>query len=403
MAGQVAVDVLSQPAVDSKTMSCRFLISTDAIDRDKMAVRQEGIRLDYYQLNPVVLYGHGMEGIVLPIAMSEDDEGSITVQREGNHTYARAFHKPSDKVSSQMYDAVSCGLLRAASVGITPKACSVMYDAEGAKVPIIDECMLNEWSYCAIGVNPEAVVKSMGGKSKVSNSWLEAYALQSDAALRILERGTLDGSPIDPVIRKSLSQLRPVATGSGVGFNFGEKKMLKSLTSQEVKSMNARQLMKACASMESYDDKTKSLIKSAAGFGEPETGDEKKDEEKPEEKPAETPAPSTDSSQAAADSLLSDSSSESSDDKPVGTSEEVKKEEPKAEEDKPDPAPGEMPLSAKVLTNLHGDLKELISTAEAAMKPVENPDVVKKVTQELDRLRDCVASIEGFSRRLIRS
>jgi hypothetical protein len=363
--GQAVIDLLSQPAVDQLAMSVRMRISTDVVDRDKMAVRQNGIKLDYYVNNPVVLFGHGVEGISIPVAMSEDEDGNCTVFRADDGTYAKAFHKPADKVSSQMFDAIASGLLRAASVGITPLSVSVSYDSDGNKIPIIDECMLNEWSYCAIGVNQEAVCKST--KSKPNRRVIEALAMQSDAAARILGRGKLDGSVIVPELKKSLSLLLP-RSATTKGFDFAEgKQVLKSLSAAAVKAMTGRQLMKACLEKDMYDCGSQKLLKEAAGFG---------------DMPEETkPLESTESTEATADSAAT----------------EPAKEEEKPEEKTDDaPASGDQPQGAKIVTAMYDNLVGVVDTVEEEMKACENKELCAEVNVEIDKLKECLTAIQGI-------
>ena len=181
----MAVDILSEPAINPTELSVRMCISSDAVDREDMIIRQEGINTALYRPNPVVLWGHGLEGISLPIAMSEDLEGNLTVTRDDNYTYARAFHNAKDKLSSQFFEAVSSGLIRAASIGITPTSVSCLYDRSGDRIPVVDTGNMNEWSYCAIGVNPEAVLKSASARRK-NEPWIKAWALQSEAVQKIM-------------------------------------------------------------------------------------------------------------------------------------------------------------------------------------------------------------------------
>lgn len=260
--GRAAVDVLSLPTVDPDTMSVLMRISTDAVDRERMVIRQEGISTEHYVSNPAVLYGHGEQGIVLPVAMSEDDDGNCTVYVAEDGTYARAFHKSMDKTSSQMFDAVNCGLLRASSVGVTPQDISIRYGRDGEKIPVVESCWLNEWSYCTVGVNPESVImKSLN--SSGGSLLLTASALQCDAAIRILNRGTLDGAPILPSIKKALLGLQPKARATSLGHDFKGSQMTKKLQADEIQKMTRGQLMKSLTKMMEYDEPTQKMLAEA--------------------------------------------------------------------------------------------------------------------------------------------
>jgi hypothetical protein len=369
----LGVDTLSNPAVDHATMSVYMRISTDAVDRERMVVRQEGIDISLYRINPVVLYGHGEDGIVLPVAVSEDPQGNCTVTLEEDGTYARAYHKSNNKISSQIFDAVACGLLRASSVGITPKEVSYRLDSRKRKVPVVDACYLNEWSYCSVGVNPESViVKSLRNKSGYGKL-LEAYALQCAAAEAILERNTLDGSPILPEIRKSLMSLVPKSGAYTGGFNFRETgKMTKSLTRQQVKRMSTLQLAKSMTKMLDYDMDTQKMF-----------GEEVEDRESSEdvEDVADTETQETEEDEGIASGP---------DDMPVDSEDATETTETSG---------GQKPGST-VIHKIHSDLKSLVSSAEAAIAPIENPGVVKEIGKEIETMRDCMLRIEGIHDKL---
>lgn len=327
-------DVLSEPAIDASRMSVRMRISTDTIDRDGHIVEQSTILTDNYRANPAVLLSHG-EDYSLPVAVSESPEGEFTVTRQEDGTYATAYHKSQDEMSSQVFDAVACGLLRASSIGIDPLGAMIKI-IDGEEVLIVTPCDMTEWSYAAIGVNPQALVKSHRARS--NGKLLESWALQCEAASRILHRGTLDGRPILPALRKSISGLL-VPQGSVTGHTPERKVMKKQLTKEAVSKFTARQLVKAMSEMGEYDEASQAVIKEAAAG-----------------MPDETPA-----------------SGES-----------------------PETTPDDMPLGARVVAGVHEQLKQLISTAENAMGPVENPDVKEKLEEELAKLNECVVSVEGL-------
>ena len=96
LTGQFAQDTIWEPAIDEQVMTVRMRISTAELDRVNHVVDQDGIETDFYQDNPVVLFGHGMEGITLPVAVSEDSEGILTITRESDGTYAVAHHLSRD-------------------------------------------------------------------------------------------------------------------------------------------------------------------------------------------------------------------------------------------------------------------------------------------------------------------
>jgi len=290
--GQAAIDMLSAPAINESELSVRMRISTDAVDRERMSIVQEGILLDLYVGNPVVLFGHGEAGIEIPVAMAESPDGKVVVWRErGDGTYSKGYHKQAVKESMQIFDAVKCGLLRASSVGVTPIEFGSYQDSQGRKIPIVKSCYLNEWSYCAIGVNPQALVKSWSGRVSAGlEPWNEAWNLQCAAAIAILDRNTLNGESILPALRKSLSCLvpgrrEPGRLASERGSSTSDRcdgadlSMQKSFTREEVSALNDRDLMYAITKQFEYNFQTRKA------FGE----EAKKRQEEKDDKPADGP------------------------------------------------------------------------------------------------------------------
>lgn len=375
-----AVDTITKPSVCEEDMSVRMLISTDCVDRERMVIAQDGIDISLYRANPVVLYGHGEEGIVTPVAISEDKAGNCTVERGEKGTYATAYHTNKDKISSQMFDLVCCGLLRASSVGVTPKSVSYRYSKDGDKIAVIDECYLNEWSYCTVGVNPQSIVAKQFKGSPEYQEMLDAYALQSERLSTILSRNTLDGSSIHPVIKRSLIGLRD-------RLKSGVLDMPKSLTRQQIKKMNGVQLAKSLAKMMDYDSETVKMLRDEAKMMKDEyksydkeydDDDMESDDDSDEVEVEEEVTASMDSEDDMAASGPEDVAEESS--------EEVEAEEPAGDE-----KPGAAAIKAG-----HADLMELISKLEASAGATENPGVVKGLQKEIDRLNDSLMSMEAL-------
>ncbi len=273
--GRIGVDTLGKPAVDQNELTVRMRISTNAIDRDRMIISQTGIDTEFYVDNPVVLFGHGEQGIHIPVALSEDRSGQCTVWRDGDATWAVAYHNKNDQVSMQIFDAVLNKLLRASSVGVTPKPGGIYHKMIGSeKIPIVDGCWLNEWSYCAVPVNPQALIKSYGRLKR--EDVLRESELQCERASAILSLNRLDGKPIIEPIRKALMSLLPGKTP----YVTGAQSMKKSITRDQLKSMDKISLAKMFKSRDEFDDESKKTIEeeSAKAFPAEDGSEEKKPE-----------------------------------------------------------------------------------------------------------------------------
>ena len=350
LAGQFAIDTVSEPAIDEAAMTVRMRISTPQIDRVNHVVKQSGLRTDLYQNNPVVLYGHGLE-ISLPVAQSEDNDGNLTITTEADGTYAKAFHNAKNKLSMQFFDLVVQKFLRSSSVGITPTPGSVSkgYDSNGEEVLFFDEAWLNEWSYCTIAINPGARIMT-----KSYEIVRDLHGLQCEAANRILGSNTLDGSRIHPAIMKSL-QASLVRTTSSPGFEPREIIQMKKVTAEQVKAMRPKQLAKAMVELKEFDPESQQIVKEAF-------------DGMPDEMNAPMPGPP---------------------DGEVPVEELI---EPVAEESA---EPDDTPLGAKVIRSIHDGITSLIETATKALGPVEAPEVKDGVTEILGQMQELATSLEG--------
>ncbi|AMV35649.1 hypothetical protein VN12_26390 [Pirellula sp. SH-Sr6A] len=346
---QIAVDSVAAPAVDETNLTVRMRISTSQMDRVNHVVNQDGIKLDIYRDNPVVLYGHGLEGITLPVAVSEDGDGNVTVTQEEDGTYAVAHHQAKNKLSMQFFDLVVQKFLRTSSIGISVEDCAIGFDSFGDEILFIETAFMNEWSYCTLPVNP-------GARIVKSNEFLKEIAdLQCEAANRILSLNTLDGQSIHPVIRKSLlSTLETRASTPGIDSKQSERVVeMKKLTSEQIKKMGPKQLAKSMAEMGEYDEMSQGMLRAAAEL--------LSDDEAP------APGPASDA---------------------VASQEVVV--------DEPEIVGEELPLGAQVLRSIHGNLLGLIETATKALGPVEADDVKSQATEVLQQARDLATSLEGL-------
>jgi hypothetical protein len=349
MSGQMAYDVLTEPAIDIDKMTVRVRISTDQLDRINDVVNQDGGLFDNYRENPVVLYGHGMEGIVFPVALSEDHDGNMTITREEDGLYAVAYHSPRLKFSSQLFDLVLEKFIRASSVGINPTQIGLGFNSYGDEIRFLDEWELNEWSYVSIGCNPGALVSKRLPKVQ------EFYDLQCEAANRILGRNRLDGAAIHPLIRKSLqSTLITRASTPGIAPEpEKEVKEMKKTTLDELKKSTPKQLAKMMGEIKEYDDESQCMIKTAV-------------EMMPEAK-AEPPSGDAPAAGDSAD---------------VSSTTEV-------------PESDDTPLGAKVLKAMYEQLLSFIDVATKSLGPVEAAGVKDSAGEVLNSLRDLATSIEG--------
>ena len=205
--GSLAIDHISPPYVDRAAMSAQAVISTATIDRVGDLLIPRGCRLENYAKNPIVLWAHGLEGITQPIGTSLSPDGELAVSVSETEVKATSWFSQKSLESAQIFELIDEGIIRATSVRETPLQSRIHHDSSGDEVLIVEEWELEEWSWCAIGINPDAVAKT-------------------------LHRNRLGGQPITPSVLKSLIAVAPVSRKFGIGLAT-EKDMNVPLESEE--------------------------------------------------------------------------------------------------------------------------------------------------------------------------
>jgi len=209
MNGSLAIDHISPPYVDRAAMSAQAVISTATIDRVGDLLIPRGCRLENYAKNPIVLWAHGLEGITQPIGTSLSPDGELAVSISETEVKATSWFSQKSLESAQIFELIDEGIVRATSVRETPIQSRIHHDPNGGEVLIVEEWELEEWSWCAIGINPDAVAKT-------------------------LHRNRLGGQPITPSVLKSLIAVAPVNRRFGIGIGLTtEKDMTIPLESEE--------------------------------------------------------------------------------------------------------------------------------------------------------------------------
>ena len=215
-------------------MAATAIISTPVVDRVGDVLNPLGCKLDNYRKNPAVLWAHGFDDITLPVGKSEDPDGNLSVSISEEGVAATCFFSQRSLEAAQIFELVDEGVVRGTSVRETPIVSSFQRDQQYGDqrdqqygdLLIVDEWDLEEWSWCCVGVNPEAVAKALG-------------------------RNRLAGKPIVPSILKSLSAVAPSLKHYGKGFDPAETVPVKKrYTPAQLKAMSDEDLTKAKADAE---------------------------------------------------------------------------------------------------------------------------------------------------------
>lgn len=259
-ANGVVVTALVDPIVDPVEMTAFAVINTTAIDYEGEVILPEGVMLGNYANNPVVMWDHGKE-ISLPIGISQSPAGELDIYRGQDRIEARTYFANSFAFAGQIFALIDERVIRATSIGVIPIQIAEYVSPAGQTVPVTERSNMVEYSWCPIGVNPEAV--SSGQKSLFPDWLSEAASLQVDRAIDVLNRGSLGGDRLLPAIRKSLAAMVPKPKGLLIKpFDTEEDEMPKdTLTAREVKKMTLAQLKSM--DMSKYDDQAKAMVEKA--------------------------------------------------------------------------------------------------------------------------------------------
>ncbi len=186
--------------VDTNEMSATAVISTATPDRVQDILMPRGCSVENYAKNPVVLWSHGLdEGLKLPLGTSANPDDSLAFWITDDEVKAKCYFAKSNSIAVQIFQLVADKIVRATSVRETPvPGKSRQIFRNGHTYTVVDEWLLEEWSWCLIGVNPDALGKC-------------------------LSHNRLDGRPIAEPIFKSLTAMMPEKKPLVQGF--GDLKM----------------------------------------------------------------------------------------------------------------------------------------------------------------------------------
>lgn len=199
------------PTFDASKMSASAIISRPNEDRSEDVVHPLGGKFANHQANPVVFFDHGFSGFSAPVAKSEDPDGKYTVKANKSGVEATSYFCPSSMESSQIFELVTFGIIRATSINLLPLVAKVRTEGREGYRPGLDvtEWELLEWSWVGIPDNPECLAKVHD----------------------MLSRGRLDDKPICEPLLKYFQPFAPEKRAVGKGYEShscptcGEKKM----------------------------------------------------------------------------------------------------------------------------------------------------------------------------------
>ncbi len=172
----------TQPMIDERLMSARAIINTPREDREGDIIVPKGVHLENFRKNPVVLWEHGLGEITRPIAKCQHPDGNLALEVEENQISATSYFTDKSLESLQIFHLIVEGLVRATSVRAVPIKSSTRKTSNHGIGIVLEEWELIEWSWGALGVNPDAIA-------------------------RTIHRGTIEGRKITEPLLKSLKSV----------------------------------------------------------------------------------------------------------------------------------------------------------------------------------------------------
>jgi len=136
-----------------------FVISSEVKDRHRTILKADGIRLDNYMRNPVVMYAHAANRKPDPDLVI----GTGSVSQEGTKTIGVIDFEEGNTIADKVLSKIDKGILRATSVGFDPIKSS-WGDEERGEDP--DTYYFREWDLLEFSVvpvpsNPEALKRDI--------------------------------------------------------------------------------------------------------------------------------------------------------------------------------------------------------------------------------------------------
>jgi phage head maturation protease len=159
------LSVSSSDSIDEEKRSVRVIASSTAIDSYGEIVEQS-FRLERYQRNPVVLYGHNKSGI---LGMGGDPEDTLPIGYatelgiSGGKLLATLnfVDEKANPLAPMVFEGFRQGSIRAVSIGFFPH--EVREETRnGEDVYVLSQNELFEISVVPMGANPDAVRLSVG-------------------------------------------------------------------------------------------------------------------------------------------------------------------------------------------------------------------------------------------------
>ena len=183
--------------VDTNRVAASAIISTPRFDRENDSLNPMGGDYSDYEMNPVVLWDHGL-GHDMPIGKSMED-GRLLVYPNEERIKAECLFSQSNKMAMQIFGMVNEGTINATSIRFTPTERPIR-KSDGNRY---ERWKCDEWSWTVLGMNPDCVAE-MISKSFVIG-WLGSMQLEISTVTRFEGPRTTTEHPSDCCTRLQTS------------------------------------------------------------------------------------------------------------------------------------------------------------------------------------------------------
>lgn len=195
------------------------VLTTNSVDMSREVVLPEGIDLDHYRKNPVVLWAHDHERPVASCQWIKVHKSSLR---------AKTFYPPDGpELTQQAWQLTKSGILKAKSIGFIPRVplrepseVELSEHPEWKGAGVLESILLYEYSCVSVGCNQDALVEAINTKS------IDA-AILKDFDLSIPE--VITPEIVQEIVKKGISLEEALAYASAKGIKHKKPKAKKSV------------------------------------------------------------------------------------------------------------------------------------------------------------------------------
>lgn len=347
--GGLGLDLIADPVTDAKAMTATAIICTSDVDRDGEVIIPGGVGVTDYVKNPIVLWEHGFNyNVPAPVAKCEHPDGSLALSISKDAIEATSYFTNRNRDSEQIFALVDEGIVRATSIHVYPDYTKVR---QHGGVVVYPESEICEWSWCMLGVNPEAVRKA-------------------------IDRNRLAGSQISEGLLKSLKPWLPTRKAVGRGWTPGGESMPKA---------------KSAKGKPGKPEEDKPADDTQEGSAEKETAEQEPADTESQDKPKDAEA--GDKPKADDPKLPEAAATEGNNPTIDGEPGETEVEDQVSEA----PAGGEeaMKYGAQLIAGAHAAAADTLEQITAGMAPLENPSAKAALQLYVEHQQEGQAILEG--------